>query len=488
MAWLAAVAVLALMAAFAMRGEFRMPLNGDAAYHVDAAGRMLDGAVLYRDIYDLNPPFIFWASLPAAALGRDGNGATAIFRLFVLGVALLALVLGWRGTRGAPVLPLGFGLMALVLPIGYFGQREYLILALLFPYVCVAAARSEGEVPSPLLAIVAGAAAAVAILMKPTGIVVPLLVAVVYGHKGSLRSILVAEHLSMAAGFIAGGLAILLAAPEYLRVVSEIQEPYRRFNLQPWRTLLTRDIHIWSVWLALGLALLFGRRLPQRKRILVLALTTAGLGASAVLQRKGFGYHYFPAVGFAVILMFEVLFSRPHSGPGALARQLLAACCLLPVLYLFGSVAWRRANGVVTETRADQRVVARMLGERPTTVAVLSARISDAFPTVLEHDHRFVLRYPLFWAAALPVDARGTAAIRRQYGEDLDRHRPSALVVRDPDPSRLSGADVPVDYLAYLCHDDLARSVLAGYRLAERDGGFRLYHPTGEGEPACASS
>ena len=483
-----ALCALALMAVLSMRGEFRMPLNGDAAYHIDAARRMLDGAVLYRDIYDLNPPFIFWGSLPAAALGADGMAAITVFRALVMAVVICALVLGWHSTRNSPTLWLGFALMALVLPLGYFGQREYLIFALLFPYVCVAAARAEDLVPGPATAILAGGLAALGVLMKPTGIIVPALLATVYWRAKGLRAVLTREHLAMAAVGAVGGAAVLLLTPDYLRVIGEIQEAYRTFNQQSFGTLLTRDVHMWAIWFALGAAVLFGRELPNRKRILVLALATAGLGASAVLQRKGFGYHYFPAVGFGVILMLDILLARPRSGPAALFRQLVLAGLLLPVLYLFGAVAWRRAHGVFTATRADQEIVARMLGDQPATVAVLSARISDAFPVVLENDHRFVLRYPLFWAAALPLDYPGTEAIRRQYGEDLARHRPSALVVRSPMTTEMSGGDVSVDYLEYLCHDEVARSTLSEYRLIESAHGFRLYGPVLEGEPACASS
>ena len=482
------VGALALMAAFAMRGEFRMPLNGDAAYHIDAARRMLDGAVLYRDIYDLNPPFIFWGSLPAAALGTDGRDAIAVFRALVIAVAIFAFAIGWVAVRKAPALWLGFTLMALVLPVGYFGQREYLIFVLLFPYVCVAAARAEGDDPTTASAMLAGGMAAAAILMKPTGMIVPVLIAAVNWHVRGARSVVGKEHLAVAAGLGAGVAAVLLAAPDYLRVIAEIQEPYRRFNLQGFRTLLTRDVHMWAIWLGLGATVMFGSRLPHRRRLLILAVTTAGLGASAVVQRKGFGYHYFPAVAFAVILMLEMLFSHPRTGPRALARQIVLVTMLVPVLYLFGAVAWRRAHGVFTATRADQLVVEDMIGRRPATVAVLSARISDAFPMVLENDHRFILRYPLLWAAALPVDFPGTGAIRRQYGEDLARHFPAALVVRAPRISELSGGDVPVDYLQYLCHDDLARSTLSQYRLSKRGDGFELYRTDAEGAAACVSS
>ena len=135
-------ALLGLVGGIALIGEFRMPLNADAGYHVDAARRMLGEEALYWDLVTPDPPFIFWLSLPMALLGLDGPGTIAAYRVFVLLLIAGAVALAWPALREAPATLAGFLLMAIVLPIGYFGQREHLQYVLTFPYLAFCALRS----------------------------------------------------------------------------------------------------------------------------------------------------------------------------------------------------------------------------------------------------------------------------------------------------------------------------------------------------------
>lgn len=485
------LAIFSLIGLVALVGEFRMPLSGDVAYNIDAARRMLGDAVLYHDLIDVKPPFIFWLSAPVAALGLDGPATIAAFRIFVLLVMLASVAVAWPAVRNAPSMLAGFLLIAAVLPIGYYGQREHLLFILTFPYLAFVAMRIEsGESSRVPLHALAGALAALGFALKPTAGVVAVLVILWHLRIArSWRPLLAPEHLGLMAGTAVAAIAALLIAPQYLDVIAAIREPYRAFNRLPLAELLARDVHMWSVWFALGTALLFRRSIRARRRALVYGLATAGFFASAVAQGKGFGYHYYPAVGWSVILLVKLLTGRSRkSSRIGLLRRCAAALALLPVVYLFGAVALRRIGGVVTNTSLEQRVVSRLAGPEPTDLAVLSARISDAFPMVLEGGHHFVLRYPLLWAAALPAHQPGTAAIRRQYGYDLAQYRPAVLIVRRPVEGWLGRGDVAANYLDYLCLDTVARRVLAEYRLAERADGFELYRLDAKGDPACASS
>src|SRR5262245_4805068 len=67
------VGLLAALAALGIAIRFVMPVNGDAAWYLYMAGRVLDGARPYVDVVDTNPPLIVMLSmatvLPARALG-----------------------------------------------------------------------------------------------------------------------------------------------------------------------------------------------------------------------------------------------------------------------------------------------------------------------------------------------------------------------------------------------------------------------------------
>ena len=480
---------LAALSAASLVGQFRMPLNGDSAYVLDVARRMLGGAALYRDIIDVNPPVVFWASLPIAGLGGDGPGAMLLYRVAVVVTMLAVLGIAWPFITRAPATRAGFLLFALVLPAGYFGQREHLMFALTFPYIALAAWRASGGVPGTTVAVVAGVIAAAGISLKPPAVVIPLLLVLQQAvWARSIRPVRHPEHFAAAAGLGLIALASLAFAPGYLEVVRTVAGPYGDFNRQPLGTLLARDVHMWAGWFALALGLGFAGRLAGARRLRLHLLVIVGFFASAVMQGKGFGYHYFPVVGWSGIALLELLFGTSAGERPVVVPRLLAALALLPILYLFGAVTWRRAGGVYTRSRHEQSVVDDLVGSLPVRLAVLSARIGDAYPVVNERGHHVVLGYPQFWVAALPLDREGTASIRRRYGEDLERGRPDAVVVRAPAPEARNTGDLAVNYLEYLCHDAVARRALNQYRLAARAGGFDLYRLDANGPPACASS
>ena len=487
---LALAAALAVPVAIGIVGEFRSPLNGDAAYQLDAARRMLAGAGLYRDLIDLNPPFVFWLSMLPAALGLDGAGTIAALRVGVIALAAASFLLALPALQGRPVLWTGYLLMALALPLGYFGEREHLLFVLVFPLVAFEAARGEGYAPGRTRSALAGLLAAAGILLKPPA---ALLVLALAAHRvrseRSLRGLVRADLLALAAGGAAGVLLVLAFAPAYLGVVREYGALYARFARQPLAVLLFRDVQMWVVWAAAAAVIVAGGSLLRLERARVLLGASLALFAAAVSQGKGFGYHYYPALAFAVLTLLEVAAS-PAVVPGGrrFAARALAVLALAPVLWLHGDVAWARAEGRPTPLAVEQERVARLIdgAGADSGVAIVSVRIADTYPVVLRKDYRYALSFPHAWFAALPTDAPEAAALRRRYAGDLDAARPGVLVVRTPD--RPGPGDADVDYVAWLCADPAVRRALGAYSLTTRVDGFDLYRRTTAGAGACASS
>ena len=125
---------LALLAAIGILGEFRSPINGDVAYVLDIARRMLRGERLYLDLIDLNPPFIFWISQPAVLAGRLGVDPALAFRVLILVILSSSLLLASTIQRDGRAMPAGYVLAAFLLPVVHYGEREHLMLGLLLFY------------------------------------------------------------------------------------------------------------------------------------------------------------------------------------------------------------------------------------------------------------------------------------------------------------------------------------------------------------------
>ena len=79
--WLALSLGAVLLAAAGAVGEFRNPPGGDAASLLYGAERILDGAKLYRDLVDLNPPSSF--SFTFRSLLLPASSMFPCFRVFV---------------------------------------------------------------------------------------------------------------------------------------------------------------------------------------------------------------------------------------------------------------------------------------------------------------------------------------------------------------------------------------------------------------------
>jgi len=62
---------------------FQRPINHDSGWYLYAAGAFMDGAKIYRDLIDINPPLIFWLNIPPVWLARLLNcSAVPLFNFF----------------------------------------------------------------------------------------------------------------------------------------------------------------------------------------------------------------------------------------------------------------------------------------------------------------------------------------------------------------------------------------------------------------------
>ena len=128
-------------------------VNHDAAWYLYVVRHWLDGATLYRDVVDTNPPLIIWLSTPAVWIAAlTGWPATALFKAFVFAVAAASLLIVRdivRRTWPDREFLIVAGAVFVTLPFvkADFGQREHLAVLLTLPYV-VAAATPHGQ-PAP---------------------------------------------------------------------------------------------------------------------------------------------------------------------------------------------------------------------------------------------------------------------------------------------------------------------------------------------------
>lgn len=118
----------------------RLSIVPDVAWLLTVSERVLDGAVLYRDVLEANPPLSVWLYLPVVALARAfGTSPEALLPAYVMLLAALAIWGSGRILLAAGLLRRAEGWWAiaaavlLLLPIGIHAQREQIAITLALP-------------------------------------------------------------------------------------------------------------------------------------------------------------------------------------------------------------------------------------------------------------------------------------------------------------------------------------------------------------------
>jgi hypothetical protein len=474
--------LLGLLLGFGAVQAAVLPTNIDVAWYLHAGGRLLDGARLYADVVDVNPPLVLWLSAAVVALSRALHvPATAALPAVVVALAAGSLALCARLLRGAvpPSQRQGFllGLAALgVLVGGMFGQREHLLLLLVLPYACaVARLAGGGEVPLGM-ALATGFLAAVGFALKPYFVPALVLVELYLARVRGPRAWLRPQALAIAGALAAYAAAVVLGAPGYLALARQARPLYAAYH--PYGSYLLADSwRLGIVALAVGAAATRARP-AARPLVDVLSLLALGLTLAVYLQGKGWLYHWFPAMGLAALLLGLALAApRPRAGGLAAVAALAAA-----VAFLDGLAPWWVGGEPAPEVEAAVRSYAR-----GGSIAALSTFLGSGFPLVNRTGVGWASRHPTLWQIpgfrlggaprALPAWGELPAAEREFLGgvvSDLIAARPALVLVDALPPSpELRG----FDYLDYLGREPrFAAMFRAAYAPLRIDGGrFRIY-------------
>jgi len=490
--------------------EWMNPLNGDAASCLYTARRLVRGERLYVDIAEINPPLVVWLNVPLVLLGRVAKVSdVTLFRLAVLAMAmgvcwvsdrLLRQILTADESLTRRALLLTLLIVLVTVPAGgFFGEREHLVLALFVLAVFATAVRRKGRRVAAGLELLIGCMKAIAIALKPHFALLWIGLWLRGRRAGGGSGDGGAREEVVAAGLlVAYAIAVWLGAPDYVRIVRWLGPLYWSYENRSVGAILTQGPMAVAVWGAVVTWLLIRSTARERDLLDTLGLAML-LGVAAVLaQHKGLGYHFYPALGFALLLC-----AAASVGPGSGSTRLRSALgrasgVLVGVAFasLFVAVAASRARALALDPRTiPGRELSTFLRARGGAVGVVifSPMIPDAFPTVLEAGVDWASRHPSMWfVQALyreqlaendgPIRYRSPdemSAVERwclhSVGEDLERYRPSLLVVRKPTRDRSAYAPLRIDYLAYFLADPTFRAEFAHYEPEAEVGKFAVY-------------
>jgi hypothetical protein len=512
-AWVAA-SLLVILTFLAQTARLAEP---DMAYFLYSAGRLLDGARLYRDVVDMNPPAIFALNLPVVWLARAAHLPDILVYRLATVIAVGGLLLFVRRLSGRYLLPsrpaerrcllLLVCLVLFPLPGEDFGQREHFVLALLLPYLAIVIARLDRQPVAGVDATAAGALAGLALALKPPFVIVWLAGEAWYrlvGHVEPRR--LTPEVWGVLAVGAAYVVAVLTLTPDYVRLVFLLGSTFTSYlRSSPLQLLVFAPGALLTAFAAL--AVIATRRVGQDSRArTVLAVAMLGSFLAAVAQQKDLRYHFYPAFALATLLLGLIAGQSASRAPlRARVYARIAKCAVWAItLVVLASAVLDALGGSAADRRRRaefggllEAVRDRARGE---PVGVLSYHMGSAFPLVNYAHVVLASRFACLWilpatywdalTAAGPIRYHTPAEtkpaerlLNEAVVEDLLGARPRLLLILRPFPDERPYGFRRLNYVAYFARDPRLSEFFSGYQFAGAQGQYDLYERLGQEKP-----
>jgi hypothetical protein len=470
----AALAAVALWLAWQSRG---WPLVHDAPIMHYIAWRIAEGAVPYRDLFDMNFPGVYLFHLAVVQILGTGDAAWRAVDLTM--TALGAVMVAALAAPWGRVAALGGGsfFAAYHLAGGAWnaGQRDFLLVPLLLAGALGVARWAEHGRAGAALA--SGVALGAALTIKPHALVFVLALAafiVVRARRtegAGLRPLAaLAVGAALAPAATVAWLAALGAVGAWRDIVFDYLVPLYSRVTRPADWLYFR----WHVWVAIGATVVLSlatvarsRRLSARHAVAMIGLVY-GL-VHFVGQRKGWEYHLYPLAAFAAVLLCSEIEQARARGRRLVLGSLVAG--LVAVAWLLGVKGAEASDSgwiVVKERR-----VAALSGELTTrtrpgdTVQVLDTTDGGVHALLrarLVQPTRFLYDFHFFHHPGAPMIER----LRAELMDGLRARRPTLVVLWEP--GWPAGGYERIDGFPAL-----RTWLFTNYDLARQGDGYRIY-------------
>ena len=476
-------------------------LNHDVAWYLHVAREWMEGATLYRDVVDTNPPLIIWLSAPPAALAEIARwGAPALFKGYVVIIAALALA-AVRGIvrRAWPDLefPVLVGAAFLCLPFAKedFGQREHLAVLLSLPYVIASVAGTD--VLSRRGAFAIGVVGGLGFAIKPyffaAWAAVEIVALTTMGWRALRRPAFVAAVVTI----LTYVLAVVTLMPQYLEVIERVRHVYGALNAPGALLLRLREVQLWI----LAVAVIAGFRWQGAQRI-TFALFAAGSGYlfAGLVQMKGWAYQLYPARIFLLLFLIVTLAALLRRVPEVFSvlrggQHGVAAVFALSLMAASARYALEARNPVSDDFVTPMiRAIKSYAPDGPVALLAMRTHLYPAFPAINYTRAEWSLRYnALFFLPGLyeeqnkrsggPLDPRrpgDMTLLESQFFEEVIEDlctRPPRLLVIDRPPASAAAGRRALDLRAYYAQSPRAQQLLEGYRTVEEAGPYLFLIP-----------
>ena len=452
------------------------PFVHDAPLMHYVAWRIWEGAVAYRDVFDMNFPGVYLLHLFVLTALGTSDLAWRVFDLSWLGLtcALIGVIVGAWGRAAAVGAGLTFALYHLAGSAWQAGQRDFLLCAFLLAGASGVARWLESG-SRPALAS-GGLALGASMTIKPHAalftVALGMLIVVRAWRRGAgtraAPGLFVAGVVAAPAAVV-GWLAGMGALPAWRAILLDYLVPlYSRLgHTSEW--LIYRP----ALWIALGagvaisiVSALAAGRFGARH-----AVVTVGVMYGVVHfvgQAKGWEYHLYPLAAFAIVLLFAEVQPALARLRWPLAVPLLL--CVLVTASLLTAKArdvsdagWEREKAERARRLADELAARLAPGDTVQVLDTSGGGIHALLRLRVQQPTRFIYDFHFFHDAGHPT----IRVLRAELVRDLAARPPRLIVVFAQ--GWPAGGYERVDTFPEL------REWLAGYDLVRPGPEYRIY-------------
>jgi hypothetical protein len=469
-------------------------LNHDVAWVLYSSQWLLEGKQFGRDIIESNPPFAWWFSaIPQAVTHATGASSILTFRAFVTlmifaSLAASDVILRASGTKTASRF-LFLSVSAYVFTAGVhrdFGQREFLTVLLILPYLLAAARRMRGQEIAGAAAVVIGLAAGFGIAFKPYFLAVPALVEIaLIWRLRSLRTIYRPEAVGAltSAGLCLIGL-LLFARPWLTDVLPDISKIYWAYD----SSALALVVHFSAPFGLLVLGIYFVRRLGWPEEAGNLLLAAAGFAVAALAQAKVYSYHIYPVT--ACTLLALALCAPRMASARSVGLAVLGVALGLNIGSSFANLYARSTYGRVGSKIGHVVAFVKANVPRGGSFLAISTHPFPGFPTAIYADRRWssLSNSTIFLPAVVRMRTRVASpdpallAFAQNKARDAtmrDIEQKPDLVLVDVGKIRHAIGRIPFDFLGFYLEDPKFRQLWSHYeKMPDAPPGYAAYRRT----------
>ena len=482
-----------------------MFLNWDVGWHLEGAKRMLEGGTYTSNIFDDNPPMVFWFYMPSVLLHHLTSFSFTTLTWFnvtiviAISFALSNICFNQRAMSHRShlrVMCYALLLSLLFLPLRSFGQREMLVVYFCFPYIALMGARFSGDifgcVKNPYFQAFLGVWAAFGVAMNPlyTLLIAALEIQLWFTHRQwhAFRP----ELMALVATSIVYLSAIAIFYPDYYSVIVPSIFVFSPGFDSHWAKLVNNVSVIYFLLLSICFFCTY-RNLKQRAWLLSLWICAVVSYGIYLLNMKLWYYHFYPFIFFATLLSFEGLSGIVHINRKRILHYVAGIVFLsYGCLVIFGIISADRMNiALFKNPKTDTNQVIAYFKKQPSdaTFYVFSTNLSAAFSLANSIHQKFISPWPVCWVIPMIASNHQFHTVtgwKKQWiekyeknfletvGHDFKTERPNYVIV-DTTKNQRYLRHVSFDFIDFLSHNEAFQQAWKSYRLDTVIKGYVIY-------------